>query len=495
MHTTSKAAVSRLPNPSFLLLLGLSLGLGAGCSSPSTVDAGSAASASKPTREQTALDRYVAAPDPSFAWKIAQSTPVPGGKILFIDLTSQTWLTTNEVNHPTWRHWLVVARPDEVAHSTGLLFITGGNIKDTKLPKPSDQLLAIAKATKSVVAELRMVPNQPLIFGNDGKERVEDDIIAYTWDKFMRTGDERWPARLPMTKAAVRAMDTITAACASDDGGRARVDKFVVAGGSKRGWTTWTTAAVDPRVVAICPIVIDVLNMEPSMLHHFQAYGFFAPAVGDYTAHGIMDWMGTREMKALLKIEEPYSYRARYTMPKLIMNSCGDQFFLPDSSQFYFKDLPGVKYLRYVPNTDHSLKGSDGYETLAAWHHATLNGTPLPQFTWRHGSAGELTVTTSGNSRPKAVKLWQANNPKARDFRLETLGPVWKSTDVADSGNSTYTAQVAKPEAGWTAYMMELTYDVGAPTALKVTTDVKVIPDVLSHSSPTPNAPRGYLSR
>ena len=76
--------------------------------------------------------------------------------------------------------------------------------------------------TRSVVAELRMVPNQPLVFANDGgRERSEDEIIAYTWDKFLRTGDERWPARLPMTKAVVRAMDAVTAFCASPAAGQA----------------------------------------------------------------------------------------------------------------------------------------------------------------------------------------------------------------------------------------------------------------------------------
>ena len=100
------------------------------------------------------------------------------------------------------------------------------------------------------------------------KGRTEDALIAYTWDKFLRTGDSRWPARLPMTKAAVRAMDTVTAFCGSPEGGKIKVDGFVVAGGSKRGWTTWTTAAVDKRVVAIIPCVIDLLNIEPSMLHH-----------------------------------------------------------------------------------------------------------------------------------------------------------------------------------------------------------------------------------
>src|SRR4030095_11776051 len=109
--------------------------------------------------------------------------------------------------------------------------------------------------------ELRMVPNQPLTFVGDGKPRTEDSFIAYTWDQFLKTGDAKWPARLPMTKSAVRAMDTITAFCASDKGGKVKVDRFVVAGGSKRGWTTWTTAAVDDWVVAIVPIVIDTLNV------------------------------------------------------------------------------------------------------------------------------------------------------------------------------------------------------------------------------------------
>jgi PhoPQ-activated pathogenicity-related protein len=85
--------------------------------------------------------------------------------------------------------------------------------------------------------------------------REEDELITYTWDKFMKTGDETWPARLPMTKSAVRAMDTITLFLGSEEGGGLPIDSFYVAGGSKRGWTTWTTAAVDPRVIAISPIV------------------------------------------------------------------------------------------------------------------------------------------------------------------------------------------------------------------------------------------------
>lgn len=443
---------------------------------------------------ETALDRYVATPDPAYQWKTVAVTDVPGGKVASLEMTSQTWLEPSEVNRTAWKHWVTVVRPAGMESDIGLLFITGGANRDNQPPKPSKELLQIAAATRTAVIELKMVPNQTLVFDNDGRERVEDDLIAYTWDKYLRTGDERWPARLPMTKAAVRTMDTVTAWTKTAEGGGKAVERFVVAGGSKRGWTTWTTAIVDKRVVSICPIVIDVLNMQPSMVHHFKAYGFFAPAVGNYTEQGIMDWLGTPEMTALQRIEDPYFYRDRLGLPKLVMNACGDQFFLPDSSQFYFDDLPGTKYLRYVPNADHSLRGSDGYETLAAWHWATVHRKELPRLAWSQTKDGAIRVQSS--LTPKAVKLWQANNPKTRDFRLETIGSAWWPTSLAVNGDGAFEGKAAQPAQGWTASMVELTYDIGAPVPIKLTTPVWVTPEVLPHAAPKPRTlPRGFLRR
>jgi PhoPQ-activated pathogenicity-related protein len=290
--------------------------------------------------ERTALDRYVHAPDTNYSFRLASTIKGDGYTAFMIDMISQAWLTTNEVSQPRWQHWLTLVKPDKVSSSTGLLFINGGSHKTNPPSKAEDNIVLVAKSTETVVASLSNVPNQPTVFAGETKGRTEDSLIAYTWDKFLRTGNEKWPARLPMTKAAVRALDTITAFCASDAGGKVTVDQFFVAGGSKRGWTTWTTAAVDNRVIAIAPLVIDLLNIQPSFHHHFEVYGFYAPAVGDYTRGGIMDWDGTPEYRALMKIEEPYEYRERLTLPKFLINSSGDQFFVPDSAQFYFKDLP-----------------------------------------------------------------------------------------------------------------------------------------------------------
>ena len=110
---------------------------------------------------------------------------------------------------------------------------------------------------------------------------------------------------------------------------------------------------------------------------------------------------------------------------------------------------------------------SDAYETLLAWHYVAVNETSFPRFSWNHRRPGEVRVRTK--DRPVEVRLWQASNPAARDFRIETLGPAWQST-VLTSDEGAYDVRVQRPERGWTAYMVELTYDVGAPTKLKLTT-------------------------
>jgi PhoPQ-activated pathogenicity-related protein len=431
--------------------------------------------------EPSALDRYVNQPDPQYSWSLVQTIPGRNHTTFILEMTSQAWLTAEEVDQPVWTHWMTVVRPHSVAHNTSLLFIGGGS---NNRPRPTDadpNLIQVALATESVVTELRLVPNQPLVFADETRPRYEDALIAYTWDKFLRTGDERWPARLPMTKSAVRAMDTVTAFCASPEAGELIIDRFVVAGASKRGWTTWTTAAVDDRVVAIVPIVIDLLNITPSFIHHWEAYGFYAPAVRDYEEMRIMDWQGTPEYERLMKLVEPYEYRERFTMPKFIINATGDQFFLPDSSQFYFEDLPGVKYLRYVPNADHSLRDTDAFQTLLASYHAVLNELPLPQFSWTRHPDGSIRVRTI--DAPASVKLWQATNPEARDFRLDVIGPAWTSSELTDQGNGLYVALVPPPVKGWTAFVVELTYVYpDRPAPLKFTTDVRVWPDVLPYT-------------
>ena len=451
-------------------------------SDPDIEDSSRLTAKSHITRNGTMLDKYVYSPDSNFQYKLISSIQGKGFTVYILDMISQQWRTAADVDRPLWQHWLVIVKPDEVQRTTGMLFISGGS-NGRPAPTNADQVfVGLATGTKSVVAELRTVPNQPLTFAGDSVPRKEDAIIAYTWDKFMRTGDETWPLRLPMTKAVVRAMDVMTTFCAGLETGTASVEKFVLIGGSKRGWAAWTTAAVDDRVIAVVPASIDVLNVETSFEHHFRSYGFWAPALKDYTDMGIMDWSGTQQFRALMEIEDPYSYRDRLTIPKFVVNSTGDQYFLPDSSQFYFPGLKGEKYLRYVPNTRHDLENSDAYPSMIAFYGSVITGEPRPKFDWKFKTDGSIVVESS--DRPAEVRLWQATNPAARDFRLDTLGPAWTSSPVEPASEGKYVGRVQEPPRGWTAYFVEMTYPSQGKFPFKFTTDVRVVPDILPFPAP-----------
>jgi PhoPQ-activated pathogenicity-related protein len=430
---------------------------------------------------QTALDRYVAAPDPNYKYELARTSAGRGYTQFVYDMISQKWRMEKDVDHPLWHHWLTIIVPDNVTKTTAFLFLTGGSITSPPPEQPDPVVTAIATSTGTITAELRGIPNEPLVFTDETKPRTEDAAIVYTWDKFMKgEGDnvETWPLRLPMTKASVRAMDTVTAVAKTKGH---NVDRFVVSGASKRGWTTWTTAAADKRVIAIIPLVIDVLNVEKSLPHHYEAYGSWSPALADYTDMKTFDWFGTSQFKKLMGIEDPYSYLDRLTMPKYIVNSAGDQYFVPDSSQFYWKDLKGEKYLRYVPNTKHDLNGSDARETAGAFYSTIINNEPRPQLDWTFEKDGSIHMKTI--TKPTQVVMWQANNPKARDFRLDSIGKAYTSTVLDDKGGGLYVAKIDKPDPGWTAFFIEATFPTRT-SSIKLTSGVRITPDTLPSGPP-----------
>jgi len=430
--------------------------------------------------EPTALDQYIAQPDDSYRWKLVGKQEQPGGTVYLLDLVSQTWSPPGMVNRTVWQHWLTIVKPEKATGDTALLFISGGANGKEPPGSAGREILAVAAASNVIVAELKMVPNQPLVFDGDGEERVEDNIIGFTWDQFMKTGDKTWPLQLPMTKSAIRAMDAIQEFLSSPEGSETRVEKFIVSGASKRGWTTWLTGAVDPRVCAIAPIVIDVLNVNLSMQHHYQAYGFWAPAIGDYVRHKVTHRRHFPEYQQLLQIVDPFAYRDRLTMPKCIINATGDQFFLPDSSQFYFEELRGEKHLCYIPNADHSLKDSNAIETLASFVYCVANDIRRPTLDWSF--VDDNTIHVQCDTKPKEVILWTARNETARDFRVMTIGKGFEKVPLEAISEGKYQAEVDTPEEGWAAYFIECTFDNGAPTPLRLTTPVRVIPDVLPHA-------------
>jgi PhoPQ-activated pathogenicity-related protein len=444
--------------------------------------------------EATPLDDYVAAPDASFTWSLATTIPGAGYTDYVLDLKSQTWDPDppSGVDRILWEHALIITVPDTVSHTTGMLFIDGGSNPANLTAGSNAFLIGMAIRSESVVARLRQVPNQPLTFANDplSMARVEDEQIAYAWRQFLdldaNDADAIWLSRLPMTKAAVRAMDAVTAFCGSPAGGSLTVNQFVVAGGSKRGWTTWTTAAVDARVVAIAPLVIDLLNTERSFQHHFEALGKYADSVHDYVDNGIIEFQGTPEYARLLEIVEPFSYRDRLTMPKYIVNSTQDQFFLPDSSQFYQHRLHGETRFRYVQNNDHSLsRTADAAEDIEGWYTMFLNGVARPEISWVKRDDGQLQIQVVSGT-PMDVNVWEASNAAERNFIWDEVGStgIYSETSVSTLSQptpGTFVTNVPLPGSGYKAFFVEFEFPSGGTFPFRCTTEVSVIPDVLPY--------------
>ncbi len=429
----------------------------------------------------TALDDYVAKADPAFAYgdpeKVVETSTFTAS---VYRMTSQHWLDESLVDRTEWWHWVTIIVPKDVVEGQALLFINGGsNREGAQPPTPDAALGQIATQTKSVLVDVKQIPNQRLKFTGEQMDkykengRTEDELIAYGWDKFLEGGDPIWLARFPMTKAVVRAMDLVQKEMPS-------VKQFFVAGGSKRGWATWTVAAVDKRVMGIAPAVIDVLNVAISMDNHMAAYGFWTPAVGNYQEMDIFTRRHTPRFLELQKLVDPYFYRDRLTMPKYIVNSSGDQFFAPDSWKFYYDDLEGEKYLRYIPNTDHGLS-IEAFFNMASFYHAIANDTPRPKFDWKLREDGQLEITCE--TKPTKVTLWQAENEEARDFRKEIIGEAYASSPVEPNDKGAYVTNIPMPEKGWTAFFLEAEFpNPDFPSPFKFTTGINVLPETLPHA-------------
>jgi PhoPQ-activated pathogenicity-related protein len=431
--------------------------------------------------EKTALDAYIAKPESVYGWKLVSAIPGDGYTAYVLELTSQTWRKPEEVDQPVWKHWLTIVKPAVLKSDKALLYIGGGSNKDPAPTKAADRDVRIATQTGSVVANLGMVPNQPLAFA-DSRDvaREEDDIIAYSRVQNFNTKDPEWLVRLAMVKSGVKAMDAVTEFMASEAGGKTPVKEFVVTGGSKRGWTAWLVGATDNRVIGIIPMVIDALNSQEITRHQYEAYGYFGSALDDYVRHGLFPHkIGSGEYADVLKIEDPYNYlpRARLTIPKFAINASGDQFFLPDNSHLYWDKIQPEKRIRYVENSMHNLAGTDAIDSLLAFYNAVITGQPRPEYSWTKAADGALSVTT--RDKPSEVKLWQAHSD-TRDFRVEKVGKIYTSSILQPQADGTYLGRIETPAKGFTAFFIELTYPSGLASApFKFTTEVSIVPDVL----------------
>ena len=444
-------------------------------------------------KPNTLLRNYVQNNNPAFQYEIKKVVDGDSWKEYIVKMTSQTWLTTEEVEQVEWWHYLTIVIPDFVEETEALMFIGGGNNKNELPESVNPGFIQVAMATKSIVANITNIPFQPLVYKNDSfGERYEDDLIAFGWRKYLEGGakdkDTKWLAHLPMTKAVARGMDVVQEIAESQN---KPVNQFVTSGASKRGWTTWTTAIADDRVMAIIPIVIDLLNVVPSFNHHWKCYGEWSYAVDSYVNEGIMEWMGSKEFDQMLSVMEPYNYIDQLDLPKFLINATGDEFFVTDSWQFYWNDLKGDKHLQYIPNTSHGLKNTEGdydLKSLTAFYKAVITDTELPNYEW-HVSQDSIFLKVDHNNY--AVKQWEAVNKETRDFRVDTIDRTWVSETLQQSEDGSYAVKISQPETGYKAGLLEITFNPDSDIPYIFTTGTVVSPNTFPFGDFKSENPKG----
>lgn len=423
----------------------------------------------------TDLDDYVWLEDSSYGYNYMGSEHDLHGRNLHgdhtwtgyvLNMTSQTWMTDDDFAETSsakslWWHYLVVIVPDEIKFKrNATMWITGGN-QGMGVPSGSDEDIVIAASLSMgmgvIVGALFQIPNERMTFANDPAQmsRTEGAILAYGWDQYLQDPSQpKWIVELAMTKAAVRSMDAVTDFLTNQlPELNCDPESYIVMGGSKRGWATWLTAAVDAsRVKAIVPIVLDAINFVAVEHHHYRSYGGWSYAMVDYYDNHITERYDSPNMTLLQQNIDPYFYRDRLTMPKLVVNAVLDEFQQPDDTNYWWADMPGPKHFLMTPNADHSeltgllevipavgtwctylLKQQEESESIRAAY-------TVPEFTWEISeTTGEIVATLDDVGVVYEASMWYGyscgNNYEEvhvgnttltkriqrRDFRLASL--------------------------------------------------------------------------
>jgi PhoPQ-activated pathogenicity-related protein len=407
------------------------------------------AAGSKKVTPDNALQAYLNNSDKTFNWEIQDMKKSDGATLYRIILTSQKWQGI------IWKHEMTIIVPEMLKYKDALLFITGGSLSagNPNIHKWDDDLISslssLAKTNMTIAAIIWQVPNQPLY-----NDLTEDALISYTLHNYLNDHDMNWPLLFPMTKSAIRAMDVVQKFSKKEL--KWKVKHFIVSGASKRGWTTWLTGANDKRVIAIGPMVIDVLNMPVNVDYQKVTWGDYSIEIEDYVKLGIAQQLGTESGNELVKMIDPYSYRKSLTMPKMLFMGTNDPYWPVDAVKNYIDSIPGDNHICYTPNAAHDLGDQKtAFAALSALVGTTVIKKGLPACKYSVSEEnGTVTVTISPS--PDLLvdsEIWSADS-RDQDFRDEK----WFSNNINLTNKSEITVNVKLPESGFRAFYVDLKY-------------------------------------
>merc|ERR1712137_929223 len=424
-----------------------------------------------------------------------------------------------------WTHQVLAVVPKKLkVTNKAIIYITGGCNENPDVPKATDEeplaMDAVGSDIGAIGVVLYQIPNCHMVYPSDptGRGRSEDAMIAWAWNMYMQTGDPEWLPRLPMVKAAMAAMRAVEEYTAQ--AGIAEIDGWLVAGASKRGWTTWMVGAVNcpscPRVEAIAPVVPIVPNLQVGVHHMWRAFGGFTFAFSDYTDVNFTTQIDSPQTAELFKVVDPIHYVDRLAkLPKVVLVSSGDEFMMFEWTKNWLDTFKGETHVYIADNAEHSYAtGIAGLlRTLSAFSNSVfLNGTRPCFDSELDTDNGAITVRVPEEQNLVKVVLRHAKtlSDKRRDFRLATaaltrndgsfycklptIGPVsmdgsdicfqpiiWIGKTLKESSPGTYIGKIPKPRRGWKGAYVELYFksDTGLRQNYQLTTPGMVWPQTL----------------
>ena len=389
---------------------------------------------------------YVRLPE-GYQWKLDRRAAEGDTTRLEISLSSQVW------HGAPWKHQLSISAPARsAAPDLAVIFI------DRVPPSGTAEspLLGAVHDTGVLCASVNGV--YQACFGATAGE----GIAKYAVQQFIATGDPTWSPFAPVAKTMVRAMDAISEATARELG--TPVKRFILTGFSKMGMAAWVAAAVDGRVVGIVPLGADALNMPGQAALKPTAISRFLPP-------GFLD---TERGAQFVRAADPYLYRARLAMPKLIVSGSNDENYFIGSVGAYFDGLPGPKWNLFLPNQTHGSTPTTPAipdnprvrPATVAFVRALAAGRPLPALDWSfREEGGALRLKLSASAKGASARLWSTD-------KLEY--GTWTESAMAAGADGAFAGEVARPAGRALAAFGEIVFEPDGGRPYSLTTGIHV---------------------
>ena len=135
-------------------------------------------------------------------------------------------------------------------------------------------------------------------------------------------------------------------------------------------------------------MVLDCLNMKQIFSDWFANMGAWSFALEPYYSEGLTKYFDDPGFERLASVVDPYTYRDRLTMPKMVISATGDEFFSPDDSYAWFDGMKGKTYMRLLPNAEHGMIPPQGLSSpsiahgIRSFYMSVQKDYPLPEISW-----------------------------------------------------------------------------------------------------------------